>query len=207
MQRKMKRIISITRLLVITSIQLSVVLSVVLWVNGKALAQQSIEDNIRPVAQVCLAGQACVGTSANAAVATTSQQPAVIATETVVTETVVTESVVAAAAVAPATSAPEPEPSTTSAPTATPATEPAPVVVAFDAAATYQMSCFACHASGAAGAPKIGDAAAWSARMEKGMDAVMTNVTNGLNAMPAKGLCMNCSDDDLRALVDYMVNQ
>ena len=43
--------------------------------------------------------------------------------------------------------------------------------------------------------------------MEKGIDSVMANVMTGLNAMPAKGLCMTCSDDDLRALVDYMVSQ
>jgi cytochrome c5 len=39
------------------------------------------------------------------------------------------------------------------------------------------------------------------------MDVVMANVINGLNAMPARGLCVSCSDDDLKSLVDYMVNQ
>ena len=43
--------------------------------------------------------------------------------------------------------------------------------------------------------------------MEKGMDAVMANVITGINAMPPKGLCMSCSDDDLMALVNYMVSQ
>lgn len=78
----------------------------------------------------------------------------------------------------------------------------------FDAAKTYTQSCFACHNSGAAGAPKVGDAEDWTARMEKGMDAVVQNAINGLNGvMPAKGLCFTCTDDELKAIVEYMVEQ
>ena len=78
---------------------------------------------------------------------------------------------------------------------------------AFDAAATYQLSCFACHASGAAGAPVMGDVGAWEERMAKGIDTVLANAINGIGAMPAKGMCMTCSDDDIRLLVDYMVEE
>ena len=74
----------------------------------------------------------------------------------------------------------------------------------FNAETTYMMSCFACHNSGAGGAPKLDDPADWTARMEKGMEGVMANVINGVNAMPAKGLCFNCTNEDLQALVDYM---
>jgi len=81
----------------------------------------------------------------------------------------------------------------------------APAAPAFDVAATYQLSCFACHGSGAAGAPVLGDAAAWEERMDKGMDTVLANAINGVGAMPAKGMCMTCSDDDMRSLIDYMV--
>ena len=78
----------------------------------------------------------------------------------------------------------------------------------FDVEATYMMSCFACHSTGAAGAPKVGDgnSDAWGPRMEKGMDAVVANAINGLNSMPAKGLCFTCTDEDLAALVVYMVS-
>ena len=78
----------------------------------------------------------------------------------------------------------------------------------FDAEATYMMSCFACHSSGAAGAPKVGpgNAADWTSRLEKGIDTVVSNAINGLNSMPAKGLCFTCSDDYLRAVVQYMVD-
>ena len=95
-------------------------------------------------------------------------------------------------------------------PTATRISENSQDVVSqdsFDAAAAYQQSCFACHASGAAGAPLLGDADAWAVRTEKGMEAVMRNVINGFNAMPAKGMCMDCSDADLKAIVDFMIAQ
>ncbi|NQV70723.1 MAG: cytochrome c5 family protein [Pseudohongiella sp.] len=136
-----------------------------------SLSAQSIEENVRPVAQVCLAGQACVGSTGSNAASPRAAQP------------------VAVAAPAPVAAA------------------PAPVVAAFDAAATYQMSCFACHGTGAAGAPVVGNHEVWAARMEKGVEAVMANVVNGLNAMPPKGMCMTCSDTDLRALVNYMASQ
>ena len=71
----------------------------------------------------------------------------------------------------------------------------------------YQTSCFSCHGTGAAGAPKLGDAAAWAPRLEKGMDTLVMNAVNGINAMPPKGLCMSCSEEDIRATVEYMVNQ
>ena len=71
----------------------------------------------------------------------------------------------------------------------------------------YMASCFACHSTGAAGAPKVGDgmAAEWEPRLEKGLDAMVANTVNGLNTMPAKGLCFDCTDDDLRAIVEYMI--
>jgi len=71
----------------------------------------------------------------------------------------------------------------------------------------YQASCQACHATGVANAPKLGDKAAWAPRIAKGNDALFSSVKNGLNAMPPKGTCMSCSDDDLRAAVEYLVAQ
>ena len=71
--------------------------------------------------------------------------------------------------------------------------------------AVYNGSCMACHATGAAGAPKLGDVAAWAPRIAAGMDSLVSNAVNGLNAMPPKGLCMACSDAELSAAVEYMV--
>jgi cytochrome c5 len=64
----------------------------------------------------------------------------------------------------------------------------------------------ACHAVGVANAPKLGDVAAWTDRIAKGMDVLMASTVNGINAMPAKGTCMSCSDADLQAAVEYMVD-
>lgn len=68
----------------------------------------------------------------------------------------------------------------------------------------YNKSCAVCHATGAANAPKTGDAAAWEARLAKGMDALVAAVSTGLNAMPPKGMCFDCSDEDYKALIEYM---
>ena len=67
------------------------------------------------------------------------------------------------------------------------------------------QTCFACHNSGAGGAPNPANPDEWTARLERGMDSMMNNVINGMNAMPAKGLCFNCTNEDLRAVVDYML--
>ena len=77
----------------------------------------------------------------------------------------------------------------------------------FNAQQKYMASCFACHSTGAAGAPKVGAgmSAEWEPRLEKGLDAVVQNAINGINTMPAKGLCFDCTDEDLRAIVEYMI--
>jgi cytochrome c5 len=78
----------------------------------------------------------------------------------------------------------------------------------FNAEQKYMASCFACHSTGAAGAPKVGAGMAveWEPRLEKGLDTIVQNAINGVNTMPAKGLCFDCSDDDIRAIVEYMID-
>jgi len=68
----------------------------------------------------------------------------------------------------------------------------------------YNKSCAVCHAAGAAGAPKTGVTADWTPRMEKGMDTLVKSVEDGLNAMPPKGMCFDCSAKDYKALIEYM---
>jgi len=85
----------------------------------------------------------------------------------------------------------------------------APVVVASGPRSgedIYNSKCLACHNTGAAGAPKLGDAGAWAPRIAKGNDTLYTSAISGFKGMPAKGLCMDCSDDEIKATVDYMVN-
>lgn len=78
-----------------------------------------------------------------------------------------------------------------------------------DGAATYKSICMSCHATGAAGAPKLGDKALWAPRIAKGMDALMKSAVNGIpgTSMMPKGMCAACSNDDLKAAVEYMVSQ
>lgn len=80
---------------------------------------------------------------------------------------------------------------------------------AADGKAVYSKACIACHASGAANAPRLGDKAAWAPRIAQGMEALYNVAKNGKpgTAMLAKGTCAACTDDDLKAAVDYMVSQ
>jgi cytochrome c5 len=70
----------------------------------------------------------------------------------------------------------------------------------------YGRSCAMCHASGAAGAPKTGDARAWEPRLAKGMSVLMESVKKGLNAMPPTGLCSDCTDEEYQELISYMAS-
>ncbi|ASP40833.1 cytochrome c5 family protein [Bacterioplanes sanyensis] len=71
----------------------------------------------------------------------------------------------------------------------------------------YTAACTACHAVGVLGAPKTGDVAAWEERLAKGMEQTWQNAINGINAMPAKGNCMDCSDDEILAAIKYMAGK
>jgi cytochrome c5 len=76
-----------------------------------------------------------------------------------------------------------------------------------DVADTYQKTCAVCHGAGVAGAPKLASKEDWAPRIAKGTDVLYESAINGLApAMPAKGMCFTCSDDDLKKLVDYMVD-
>ena len=76
-----------------------------------------------------------------------------------------------------------------------------------DGATVDSSGCAACHDSGAAGAPKTGDAGAWASRIDKGMDTLVKHAYEGFNAMPAKGGCGSCSDEEIQAAVEHMVAQ
>lgn len=68
----------------------------------------------------------------------------------------------------------------------------------------YNTACTACHGIGILGAPKNGDKAAWDERLNKGMDESLAIAIKGINAMPPKGNCGNCSDDELLAAIKFM---
>lgn len=81
-------------------------------------------------------------------------------------------------------------------------------VVAADQAVVdrYNKSCTFCHAAGVSNAPKTFDAEAWKPRMAKGMDKMVASVKGGLNAMPPRGMCTDCTDADYKALISYMAS-
>ena len=71
----------------------------------------------------------------------------------------------------------------------------------------YATNCIACHSSGVAGAPILGDVAAWADRLaQKGLETVYANAINGIGAMPARGTCMDCSDDEVIAAIDHILD-
>ena len=80
-----------------------------------------------------------------------------------------------------------------------------------DGKSDYESKCAACHGFGVAGAPKFGDPAAWTDRIGKGMDALYENAIKGYTGeagvMPPKGGFAALTDDEVKAIVDYMVEQ
>ncbi|AOG22019.1 c-type cytochrome [Acidovorax sp. RAC01] len=107
-----------------------------------------------------------------------------------------------AAAAAPAA----PAVAVAAAPAAAAAPAPAAAPAAVAAAggeALYKQACQVCHAAGVAGAPKLGDKAAWSARLSTGIDALHASVVKGKGAMPPRG-GSQASDAELRAAVEFM---
>jgi cytochrome c5 len=117
-----------------------------------------------------------------------------------------------AAAAAPAAAPAAPAPAAAAAPAAAPAAvaaaTPAPAAAAAggNGEALYKQACVACHAAGVAGAPKVGDKAAWAPRIAQGLPALVTSAIKGKNAMPPKGGSA-APDADVKAAVEYMVGQ
>ena len=74
---------------------------------------------------------------------------------------------------------------------------------------TYNQACMSCHGTGAAGAPKLGDKAAWGPRIAKGNDALYNTALKGKpgTAMLAKGGQAHLKDDAVKAAVDFMVSK
>ena len=73
--------------------------------------------------------------------------------------------------------------------------------------ATYDQYCTGCHTTGAGGAPKLGDAAAWEPILKPGLNQVYKHAIIGIGGMPPKGTCISCTDTDIQHAVNYMVAQ
>ncbi|MBP4047882.1 c-type cytochrome [Chromobacterium violaceum] len=68
----------------------------------------------------------------------------------------------------------------------------------------YERSCLICHGNQASQAPLAGFAPAWEARLEKGMPLLLSHVRDGLNAMPPRGYCNDCNDEEFARLIAFM---
>ncbi len=86
----------------------------------------------------------------------------------------------------------------------------APLGAVADGAADYKTACFACHDTGVAGAPKLGDTENWAPRIEQGVDTLYKHAIEGYQGkagyMPPKG-GSTLSDEAIKGVVDYMVAQ
>jgi cytochrome c5 len=97
------------------------------------------------------------------------------------------------------------------APTVETAVEPDPVVTAMSGPQVYNAAGLACHGAGIGGAPILGDAAAWEARIAQGIDVLNDHAINGYTGtvgfMPAKGGRVDLSDQEIAAAVEYMAGE
>lgn len=69
----------------------------------------------------------------------------------------------------------------------------------------YDTYCTICHQTGIAGAPKFQNKADWGPRMAVGIDGLLQSAIKGKGGMPPKGTCMQCSDEALKASIEYML--
>lgn len=70
----------------------------------------------------------------------------------------------------------------------------------------YDSACTTCHGIGVAGAPKLGHPEDWAPRLAKGIETLYTHAIDGFNGMPAMGLCGTCSQDEIKAAVDHILD-
>ena len=161
-------------------------------IGGRAYAKMNSDPNA-VAARIAPVGKSRIGDPAGQ-----TQPPAQVAST-------------APAASAAQTTAPEsttvPAASDTSAASSAGQTVAAGAVDLAAGAKIYQSACFACHLSGAAGAPKIDDPAAWEPRLGQGMAGLLQSVTNGKGVMPPKGGFAHLTDDDLRNAVGFMLDK
>ncbi|MFQ2068846.1 c-type cytochrome [Aeromonas sp. FDAARGOS 1405] len=79
-----------------------------------------------------------------------------------------------------------------------------------DGETVYKGACFACHDTGAAGAPKRGDKTAWEPRVAQGIDTLKKHAIEGFTGksgmMPPRGTCANCSDEEIENAIHYMTD-
>lgn len=85
-------------------------------------------------------------------------------------------------------------------------TETAETVATKSPQELYNGACMACHGTGVAGAPKLGDTAAWEPRAEAGIDGLLKSALAGKGAMPPNG-ASSYSEDEMRSIIEFMLSE
>ncbi|TYL46885.1 c-type cytochrome [Marinomonas sp. IMCC 4694] len=70
----------------------------------------------------------------------------------------------------------------------------------------FYTYCIACHMSGVAGAPKLGSKADWQPHIDKSMATLLKNAISGIKAMPPRGMCSNCTDNEIQNTIQFMID-
>ena len=70
----------------------------------------------------------------------------------------------------------------------------------------YNSKCAGCHTSGVMGSPKFASLEDWAPRVGLGLEKLTLSAIAGKGGMPAKGTCMDCSDNDIKITVQYMLD-
>jgi len=87
----------------------------------------------------------------------------------------------------------------------------APAMAADDGATIFENECASCHSGGFAGwwrnAPDVGDPEVWGPLAAKGSEALTLATIHGIGEMPPRGRCDTCTDEQIKAAVDYMIEQ
>ncbi|CAK0758249.1 hypothetical protein CCP3SC15_230002 [Gammaproteobacteria bacterium] len=200
-----------------------VVLAMAVWVADNIIGTrgpgtpspmeaQAIAERIRPLGQIKIAAEPSVSTPSPVAVATmpapitpaaTIPPPAPPQTTESKAETSTKPSDTPAPVSAPAPVSPPP---LAASPVEAPPSE-TPIATANleEGKKIYITSCFACHETGAAGAPKRGDRAVWQPRLSQGMETLIAHVLNGFNAMPPRGGNPDLTEMDIATVIPYLV--
>ena len=148
-------------------------------------ADQELIERIRPVGEVCIQGSDC--------------------TRAVATAETAVEATAAAGSPANAGAAQSAAAESAAAPPATTA-EVAGANSSRGGKEIHDRFCFACHDAGVAGAPKTGVASDWEPRLAQGRAVVLANAVNGRGAMPPRGTCMDCSEQELDLAIEHMIS-
>jgi cytochrome c5 len=86
------------------------------------------------------------------------------------------------------------------------AAQPGAVVASGGPKDIYENNCKMCHQTGVAGAPKFGNKADWAPRISQGEDTLVKAAISGIRAMPPKGNCIKCTEAEIKATVEFMMN-